>query len=269
MNFISKLERKFGKYAIPNLGTYIIIMYAIGFVLQMIGYSGFMMLNPYSILHGQIWRLVTFVLLPPSTNLIFLFFTLYFYYMICKSLENVWGAFRFNLYYFTGVLLTILASFVVYFVTGSPFVTMGTYYLNLSLFLAFAACFPDMQVLLYMIVPIKIKWLAYLDAAYLLYMFIVSPLSTRVEIIVALLNFLLFFFASRNFKRISPREIHRRQTFKRETRQPSKETRHQCVVCHRTEKDDPNLEFRFCSKCEGNYEYCQDHLFTHTHIKKS
>lgn len=267
MKFLNKLERKFGRYAIHNLPMYIIALYVAGFVLSITGMTSLITLNPYLILHGQIWRIVTFVMVPPSTSIIFFIFTLMLYYTICQSLENAWGTFRFNLYYFTGVIATILASFLLYFITGYSY-SMDTYYLNMSLFLAFAACFPDMQVMLYMIIPIKIRWLGYLDGILLLVSFFTGGLGTKVSIVVAMLNFLLFFFATRNYKKISPKDIHRRKVYKKEVRHSSNVTRHQCAVCHRTELDDPNLEFRFCSKCDGNYEYCQDHLFTHTHIKK-
>ena len=141
----------------------------------------------------------------------------------------------------------------------------------MSIFLAFAVMYPDMQVMLYFIIPIKMKWMAIVYAVLTLYEFIVSGWAGRVAIFMSLLNFIIFFFSTRNFKRYSPHEIHRRQQFKSQMRQPrpgSGITRHKCAICGRTELDDPNLEFRFCSKCDGNYEYCQDHLFTHKHIKK-
>lgn len=148
---------------------------------------------------------------------------------------------------------------------------MGTYYLNMSLFLAFAASFPDMVVYFMMILPIKVKWLGVLDAIYLLIAFIQGDMGTRISIVVAMLNFILFFAGTKNYKKISPKEIRRKQTYRREVDHASTKAgqpRHRCAVCGRTEFDDPNLEFRYCSKCDGDYEYCQDHLFTHTHIKK-
>ena len=81
------------------------------------------------------------------------------------------------------------------------------------------------------------------------------------------LNFLIFFFSTRNYRSVSPKEVHRKRTYHRQVQQPKGVTRHKCAICGRTELDDPNLEFRFCSKCNGNYEYCQDHLFTHEHVK--
>ena len=147
----------------------------------------------------------------------------------------------------------------------------STNYINMSIFLAFAVMYPDMQVMLYFIIPIKMKWMAIVYAVLTLYEFVVSGWAGRVAIFMSLLNFIIFFFSTRNFKRYSPHEIHRRQQFKAQMREPrpgSGITKHKCAICGRTELDDPNLEFRFCSKCDGNYEYCQEHLFTHKHIKK-
>lgn len=271
--FLNKMERKFGRYAIHNLPFYIVMLYAIGFVLQLVSpnMAAMCYLNPDAVLHGQVWRLVTFLIVPPSDNLIFILFVLLFYYSICQSLERVWGSFRFNVYFFTGVIGTILGSFILYAITKNPYIFMGTYYLNMSLFLAFAASFPDMVVYFMMILPIKVKWLGVLDAIYLLIAFIQGDMGTRISIVVAMLNFILFFAGTKNYKKISPKEIRRKQTYRREVDHASTKAgqpRHRCAVCGRTEFDDPNLEFRYCSKCDGDYEYCQDHLFTHTHIKK-
>ena len=137
------------------------------------------------------------------------------------------------------------------------------------IFLAFALSYPDMQVLFMMIIPIKIKWLAWLDAAYILYDLVRGNWAIRTVIIASLLNFIIFFLATRNFSSISPKEVHRRQQFQKAVHPKMAPgiTKHKCAVCGRTEKDGDDLEFRFCSKCNGNYEYCQDHLFTHQHIK--
>lgn len=272
MNWLYRLERKYGRYAIRNLPLYIVVMYAIGAVLDLISggaiYYEYLALNPYLILHGQVWRLVTFLFAAPTTNLIFLIFVILFYYSICQSLSNVWGPFKFNMYFLCGVLANIAASFIVYFIFKDMVIFMDTTYLNLSMFLAYAAIFPEAMVYLYGILPLKIKWLALLDVAFLAYSFIRSGLSARVSIVVSLLNFLLFYFSTRNYAKISPKEIRRKHNYRKNVSQHTKiKTRHKCAICGRTEEDDPNLEFRYCSKCEGDYEYCNEHLFTHTHVK--
>ena len=273
MNWLSRLERKWGRYAIRNLPLYIVIMYAVGAVLNLVSvgyiYFEYLSLNPYMILHGQPWRLITFLIAAPTTNVIFLIFVLLFYYYICRELSNVWGAFRFNLYFLFGVLASILGAFLVYIIYPSSLIYMDTYYLNLSFFLAYAAIFPEAQVYLYGILPLKVKWLAYVDVAFLLYAFVRGSLGSRISIVVSLLNFLLFFFSTRDYRRYSPGEFHRKREFHRKVRPRPTEggTRHKCAVCGRTEEDDPTLEFRYCSKCNGDYEYCNEHLFSHTHVR--
>lgn len=138
-NWLDKLERKFSRYAIPNLMTYIIILYVAGFVLNLINptfYSQFLSLDAGKILQGQIWRIVTFIIQPPSDSLIFIVFVLYLYYMIGKQLEAAWGAFRFNLYFFSGMLFIVIGAILAYLLTGAV-LPMDTWYLNLSLFFAF------------------------------------------------------------------------------------------------------------------------------------
>ena len=270
MSWLDKLERKFGRYAIRNLPLYIVMLYAIGAVLNIMTrgyYYYYVALNPELILQGQIWRIVSFLIIPPDTSIIFIIFMLMFYYSIGESLVQVWGAFRFNMYILIGVIATIVASFLAYFISAQV-VFMDTTYLNLSMFLAYAAIFPEMRVYLYGILPIKVKWMAWVDVAVLAYEFIAGGMGTRIAIAVSLLNFLLFYFSSRNYKRVSPKEIHRKRAYRKASSVVSnKPYRHKCAVCGKTELDDPNLEFRYCSKCNGNYEYCNEHLFTHTHIK--
>ena len=281
MNWLDKLERKFGRYAIRNLPLYIVMLYAIGAVLNILtkgSYYYYVALNPYMILHGQIWRLVSWVLIPPSGLDIFTIIMLLFYYSLGTALERTWGEFRYNVYIFSGILFTVIGAFLLYFIGGLQISLYGasiisTYYINLSIFLAFAANYPDMQVLLYFVIPIKIKWMAYLDIAYLAYNFIrvsgYGAWAVRMMILVSLLNFIIFFFMTRNYKTISPREIHRKQQFKKAVhpKMTPNITKHKCAICGRTENDGDDLEFRFCSKCNGNYEYWQEYLFTHTHIK--
>lgn len=288
-NWLDKLERKFSRYAIPNLMTYIIILYAAGFVLNLINptfYSQFLSLDAGKILQGQIWRIVTFIIQPPSDSLIFIVFVLYLYYMIGKQLEAAWGAFRFNLYFFSGMLFIVIGAILAFLLTGAV-LPMDTWYLNLSLFFAFAALYPDIQLLLFFVIPIKIKWLAMLDGLYFVYAIVQAFLpaygggvygiyykANALAAFISILNFIIFFLSSRNMKPYSPGQMKRKNDFKRKMRQAERPVnvyangaKHRCAVCGRTEMDDPNLEFRYCSKCNGNYEYCQDHLFTHEHKK--
>lgn len=284
MNFMNKLERKFSRYAISNLTLYLIFGYVVGYVLSIFSPQmlGLLTLNPYQVLHGQVWRLVTWVLIPPSTQSVFFYaIMMLFYYQLGMNLERTWGVFRYNVYIFGGIFYTAVGAVVTWLIMSAIYgsaASMGlivgsqvsTYYICMSIFLAFSACYPDMQVMLYFIIPIKMKWLAYVYAAMILFDLVRSPWPSRIVMVMSLLNFLLFFLSTRDLYRYSPKQVHRRQAYQRAVRQPRSAggiTKHKCAVCGRTELDDPMLEFRFCSKCQGNYEYCQEHLFTHQHVK--
>ena len=286
---MSPFEKKFGKYAIKNLSVVLIICYAVGYVLQMMSpwIAGLLSLNPYAILHGQVWRLVTWVLIPPAeSNILFMLIMLYFYCSIGTALERTWGTYRYNVYIFGGMLFTVAGSFLLMGFSylflpeviesgggGNLFfaraaVYFSTYYINMSIFLAFAATFPDVSVLLMFIIPVKVKWLGVIYGVMLVFSFLQGGLFTRFAIAASLLN-VVFFLTSRNMMHLNPKQIHRRQEFKRDIRRNMGGiTKHKCAICGRTEVDSPDMQFRFCSKCDGNYEYCEEHLYTHMHVKK-
>ena len=184
------LERRLRRYAIGNLMKYIVIGQGIMFLLLYIWLSlgaqlySLIALSRYQLLRGQIWRLVTFVFVPPSSSPLFIIFALYFYYMIGLSLENRWGKVKFNLYYLVGMA----GAWITCLLTGHA----DNMFLNLSLFFGYAALYPNNEVLFMMILPIKMKYLALLDAAIYLYYFIVGGASTRVSIVLCLLNVFLF-----------------------------------------------------------------------------
>ena len=184
------LERRLRRYSISNLMQYIVIGQGIVFALMWIwptlGYRLYSLitLTRTGLLHGQIWRLVTFVFVPPSSSPIFILFALYFYYLIGMGLEHRWGKVKFNLYYLVGMVAAVISALITGYASNS--------FLNLSLFFAYAALYPDEEVLLFMILPIKMKYLAALDAALYLYQFIVGSASTRVTIVLCLLNVFLF-----------------------------------------------------------------------------
>ena len=330
MNAFDKLERKYGRYAIKKPMYYIIALYALGFVLEIFYpdvYANYLSLNAEAILHGQVWRIITFIIQPPSTSIFWIFFSLYMYYMIGTILENVWGSFRFNVYFFMGVILNVVAAIAIYLIFGVN-MPLSTYYINLALFMAFATIAPDSRVLLFFIIPIKIKWLAYFDGIYIVATIIIGYLSPLLPFLgntggtllngfislgllpyaptfsmvcslayinataalLSMLNFFVFFLMTKKshrtvgqkaFKKAMKEQkrsnIQRTRTVEINNNQNANEKGfvkvpkaaiHCCAVCHRTELDAPDLEFRFCSKCEGSYEYCSDHLYTHIHVVK-
>lgn len=280
--WLDKMEKKYGRYALRNLSAYIIALYAAGYLMQAFtpGLLDYLYLEPAYILKGQVWRLVSWILVPPDSLNLFTIIMLYFYYSVGTTLEKTWGAFRYNVYIFSGVIFTVLGAFALYGILklsnpsyvipimGSAF---STYYISMSILLAFTATYPNVQVLLYFFIPIKMKWLGIFYAVELAISFVTTSWAGRAVILSSLLNFLIFFLSTRNMKRFSPGEQKRRRDFQRAAAphqvKNGQITRHKCAVCGRTELDGDDLEFRFCSKCDGNYEYCQDHLFTHTHVK--
>ena len=293
MNQQNRLRRKLEKYAIPNLTLYLIICYGIGYLMQYLVPAGYqyLMLDPFLVLKGQVWRLVTWILIPPdSSNIFFVLITLYLYYSLGGLLERIWGTYKYNVYLFSGLLFTILGAFVLcgysvlmgaqptmytglYLLNNGSTVYFGqfsTYYINMSIFLACAASIPDVQVLLMFLFPIKVKWLGIVYGIILLVNCIQGGIATWIVVIFSLLNFLVFFLRSKGKMHLSVGQIKRQQEFHQKMRSAGQTkgiTRHKCAVCGRTELDGDDLEFRFCSKCNGNYEYCQYHLFTHEHVK--
>ena len=293
MNQHNGLRRKLEKYAIPNLTLYLIICYGIGYLMQYLVPAGYqyLMLDPFLVLKGQVWRLVTWILIPPdSSNIFFVLITLYLYYSLGGLLERIWGTYKYNVYLFSGLLFTVLGAFVLcgysvlmgaqptmytglYLLNNGSAVYFGqfsTYYINMSIFLACAASIPDVQVLLMFLFPIKVKWLGIVYGIILLVNCIQGGIATWIVVIFSLLNFLVFFLRSKGKMHLSVGQIKRQQEFHQKMRaagQTKGITRHKCAICGRTELDGDDLEFRFCSKCNGNYEYCQYHLFTHEHVK--
>ena len=279
MKFLNKLERKFGRYAIRNLSLYMIVGYVVGYLFNMMGVMSFFTFNPSLIMRGQIWRLVTWVITPPQSLSIFTVIMLLFYYSVGTSLERTWGAFRYNVYIFSGMLFTVVGVMILYGVStvlnfsvnidyvSAYFDYVSTYFLCMSIFLAYAVEYPNMYVMLYGIIPVKVKWMAYLDVAYLLFMIYASDWVTRIVILCCLLNFIVLFLATRNYKKISPSEIKRKHNYKQQIRTAKSMAVHKCAVCGQTSETNEELQFRYCSKCNGNYEYCQNHLFTHKHVQ--
>lgn len=281
--FVKNLEKKFGRYAIPDLINYFIIFYVASTIISLFApgiYYNFLALDFEKILHGQVWRLVTFILAPDNLRdsvfgtgggIFFFVISVHLYYLFGHSLENVWGAFRFNLYFIGGIVLTILAELLLFITTGQSAYYGGMNYIYQSMFFAFCVLFPEERFLIYFVFPIKAKILAVIDAVLMVVSmieYLQSGLySYCVAIVIAMLNFLIFFYCYKGLDRYSPRQVKRRKEFKRQTMRPQGVTKHQCAICGRNEITNPELSFRFCSKCNGNYEYCEEHLYTHQHVR--
>lgn len=284
-NWIDRLERKIGKYAIPDLMKYLSIMYIVGFILCYTGfYSRFLSLDFSKIFGGQIWRLVTFAVYPPqlftgsALDLIFVFISISLYFMIGRSLENAWGTFRFNLYYFIGVIACILSGLISYLTFGSTGYIMTTDYVFQTMFLAFAVTFPDKELLLYFIIPIKMKWLGWIEGGMMAielvrYLFYAikgyrSALVGAITMVLCMLNFIILVVSMKKGTHVSRAQKKKSNEYKKKVNASLRNKRHVCAFCGITDKENPDMEFRYCSRCDGNKEYCMDHLFTHEHVKK-
>ena len=278
---LDRFCRKHPRFGIPNLMTIVALGTALVYLLDQFGrgmsLSSILALFPALVLRGEIWRLVTFVFVPMSGGVLLLL-ELYFYWFVGSALEREWGTAKFSLFYLSGVVLNILFGFLS-LLTGNPAVLVTMRYVNLSLFFAFATLYPNLQVLLFFVIPIKVKWLAWVDAA----LFAWSVLSSLLALdlagailpLVAILNYFLFFASDlRNTLGYARRRVQHqtsRQTinFKKATRQAQQQKGyiHKCAVCGKTDTDYPDMEFRYCSKCNGYYCYCMNHINNHVHIE--
>ena len=269
-NWIERFCYRHPNFGIPNLIKYITIANVIFWLIGAVNPTllSYLSFNPALILRGQIWRIVTFALYPPSTGIL-AFIAFYFYYMIGSTLERYWGTAQFNIYFFTGIILTVLYGFIMYFVFRINF-NLTAEYIYLSMFFSFAVLFPNMQVLLFYFIPIKIKYLAYLDAALFIYSVFTTSFPANLLPVVAVLNFLIF-CGGDLFPNLFNRPSRSTVNFRRESARIKREQQsnlytHKCAVCGRTDADYPELEFRYCSKCAGYHCFCQDHIYNHIHF---
>lgn len=266
------------RFGISNLMLYVVIGNVVVWLFSWFApVTGWLSFSPYHILRGQIWRLVTFIIIPNADGILALI-AFYFYYFIGNTLESRWGSGKFTIYFFSGVLLTVIYGFFCYFVFRVNLSVSATY-IYFSMFFAFATLFPDLQVLLFFIIPIKMKWLALVDALFFAYEIFSgfaygSPFVALLPI-VALLNYFLF-CGGWLFDWLKPGAKQQRKNtmdFKREVRriqyeQQTKPYSRKCEVCGRTDADFPDLEFRYCSRCQGYHCFCIDHINAHQHFSE-
>lgn len=266
---------------------YIVIAQAVVYFLTVFSNAtatSFLAFQWTKIIHGEIWRLVTFVFMSGYSSLtdaIWLVFFLYLYYMIGTTLEHEWGTAKFNLYYLSGVVLTVIVGIVTGLIAGEAWIA-GTSYVNLSMFFAFAMLYPDTQFLIFLIIPVKVKWLAWLDAAFFALAVIMNVLSLNILgallPIIALLNFFVFFWnelsdwvtyrRQRARYNNSPKTIRFRAAAKQQKQKEVQQGyRHKCEVCGRTDADFPDMQFRYCSRCSGYHCFCEEHIFNHEHFQ--
>ena len=263
------------RFGIRRLMLYVVIGNILVYLLSMMDTTGLvyqkLCFSGQAILHGEVWRIVTYLFVPMEGGSLLLFLiSMYFYYWIGSSLENEWGTGKFTIYYLIGALLQAVFGVLLTLILKQDIIISATY-LNLSMFFAFATLFPDVMVLLFFIIPIKIKYLAWLDAALFAYSVITAPFPYNLLPVIAMLNFLIFCGGELLHMLRGNRTTKNAVNFRRESRriryeQAQKLYNHKCAVCGRTDTDYPELEFRYCSRCAGYHCFCQDHINNHIHF---
>ena len=301
---IDRFCAKHRKFGVPRLIRYIVFISAAIFLISLMDRTGTLLpllgFHPGYILRGQVWRLVTWVFLPLNDNLIFTALMLYFYYFIGNSLEQEWGMSKFTVYYLFGVFLNIIYGFIMWYVLKATIssiypneflavnvilsdtwfraVWLSPNFLNLSMFFAFAALFPDHRVLLFFFIPVKMKWLALINACFFLYSILRNLIDGLFAYallpIIALLNFIIICgddvlnYIRPHKARYNAESINFRKAAKQARReQDDKNYRHKCAVCGKTDTEYPNLEFRYCSRCSDYHCFCTEHINNHIHFK--
>ena len=288
MRTLSRWLSRFS-YNHPNLSVTGLIKYIVAgnlvvFMLDLFTHgavTSLLVFSPALIFQGQVWRLITFIFVPMSFSPLSFILSLVFFYYMGSRLEAVWGSARFTVYYGLGVILNIIVGLLIALINPaySYGVTADMSYLNLSMFFAYATLYPDLQVLVSFLFPIKIKWLALLDAAlfaYDIFSYIsYGQFAMAFLPIIAIFNYLIFFWEDlmdvfhRGKAHVRHQTSAQTINFKKAQKevQQRKGYLHKCAVCGVTDQDDPNMEFRYCSKCNGYYCYCMNHINSHTHVQ--
>ena len=280
--WIDRFAYSHPRFGIPNLMLYIVIANAVTYILTLFAGAAalsFLEFDLYHVLHGEVWRLVTFVLLPFTYRPISLFIMLSFCYFVGGTLEREWGTAKFTLFYLACAVLMVVFGMISILWSPLPVVSSGN--LNQILFLAFATLYPDALIRVYLILPVKAKWLAALYVLLTLYDLLRSgmwaALFTLPQLLAVWLVHLVFFWDRigdllREFGfAVRHQNSHQTIQFKSAVKQQRKKAqqqgyRHKCEVCGRTDTDFPDLQFRYCSKCAGYHCFCEDHIFNHTHF---
>jgi len=265
---LDQLDRRFGRFALTHVTLYLIVGQVFVTLSAMLGLLDLrqFVLIPALVVRGEPWRLITFLFFPPPVNfgsllsLAFLPFAWWIFYLMCNALEHYWGAFRYNLFLLTGIVLTIAAAFL------TPVSPVTNAFIGGSVFLAFAWLNPDFELALFFILPVKIKWLALITWVGYAYGFVTGAPSIRWQILASVGNFLMFFV-----REIIDTMRYRRRTMvvqakRAAERKEGPEPRHRCTICGKTDLTNPEMDFRYCSKCAGDQCYCPEHIFKHEHV---
>lgn len=257
---IARLEKKFGRFAIPNLTAIFVAAQVCAFLLchQDPKTWDRIALVPSKVLDGEVYRLLSFLVMPPGGALLWAAFFWYLFYLMGTALEQYWGTFRFNIYLLIGYVATVAVSFI------TPDSAVGNDFLEGSVFLAFAFLNPNFEILLAFIIPVKIKWFALLTWALFTMTMVFGGWSDRLNAMAGVLNFFVFFGSDVLYTVRSGRRYMASQAKRFGERPPA--FTHKCHVCGLTDSDDRNMDFRYCSQCSGDLCYCSEHLRDHEHV---
>jgi len=277
MKWADKFCARHPRFGIQNLMLYIVVGNALVYLFAYMDstYTLIQMLsfNPALILKGEVWRLISFIIIPQSDNPFLFMMYLYLYYIVGKTLEYTWGAGRLTIYYFTGIILSAVFGFVFYFTTGISFIlTAG--FINLSLFFCYGTLYPDNVFLVFFIIPVKAKWLALLEAALFIYQIISLPFPSNLFPIIAAFNYVMFCGYDLMLRPLISRFSHssgNTVNYKRAAKKIRRDMKNKpytrkCSVCGRTDTDYPELSFRYCSRCSGYHCFCEEHIGNHVHF---
>ena len=250
MKFLDSLEKRFGHLAVPNVVLVLIGAQLFIYAMILIGRIEFtsLLLAPKAVLAGEWWRLVSFLIAPPHVPAtlfqgLFLAFFWYIFWMMSSALESAWGVFRFNVFLLAGIVLSIIGAFLGQFISPSTFIVISPYFLYLSVFFAFATLHPNIEFLIFFILPMKVKWLAWFVAVITALSFLGAPsMGHRVAILAPLLNYFLFF---KDALAQSMQAKRRRKEFEAERQARAEEALHTCYVCGATDKSHPDRDFRY------------------------
>jgi len=266
MSLLDTLERKLRRFAVPHVTLGLIVCQVVVYIaVQAVPRQDpeapageALQLIPARVLEGQVWRLATFLAMPPFGNIILMVFFWYLFYLMGTALERTWGTFRYNVFLLVGYVATVAVAFIV------PDQPASNAYLQGSVFLAFAFLYPDFELYIFFLLPVKIKWLALLACIGYGWKLIFGDWLSRLLVLASVCNVLLFFSKDIVQRVRTGRRRMALQAARLSEKQP--EYFHRCVVCGITDRTHPKMDFRYCSKCVGSQGYCQDHLREHTHI---
>ena len=277
-NAVDRFALTHPHFGVPNLMRYVVLITAAIYLLDLFSKgaaSAMLDFNMQLVLHGEIWRLVTWLITPEGGSPFWVLVGLFFYYSIGTSVEEYWGTAKFTLFYLCSAALTVVFAFVSLLWDKSPYISTGPFYR--ILFLAFATLYPTAMIRIQLILPIQAKWLAVLYVVLTVLNIFRFGLWYLLYLLPVWLVYAVFFWDGiadllAEFG-LRVRHQNSRQTiqFKSAVRQQKKKEaergyRHKCAVCGRTDTDHPELEFRYCSRCAGYHCFCQDHIFNHEHF---